>query len=77
MARLTINGGNSGTPRITDMEAAEVFEFSGSKKGNNGLCVRVKDTKAGKGRFINLESGKLLRAGYSDRGTPVDADVSY
>lgn len=78
MAKLVINGGGyAGEPRITDMEAAEIFEFSGSRKGNNGLCIRVKDSKAGKGRFVNLVSGKVLTASYNDRGTPVEADLEY
>lgn len=78
MGKLYINGGGFySEPRIVDMEAGDVFEFSGSSKGNNGLCVRVADSKVGKGRFVNLESGKLLTAAGCDRGTPVDAEVSY
>jgi len=78
MAKLVINGGNSASgTRIADMTAADVFEFSGSTKDNNGLCVRVADSKAGKARFVNLENGKLLTASKGDRGEPVTASVEY
>lgn len=77
MAKLVINGGDYGDPRIMDMEGGEVFEFSGSVKGNNGVCIRVRDSKAGKGRFVNLDSGKLLKADAYDRGIPVDAELNY
>jgi len=69
-------GKPAGTTRIKDMSAGEAFEFSGSTKGNNGLCVRVKDSKKGKGRFVNLESGKVLTASATDRGTPVDVNIN-
>jgi hypothetical protein len=76
---LNINSGGSRQSgnRISDFPAGEVFEFSGSTKGNNGLCVRVKDSKKGKGRFVNLNSGKLLRATNGDRGQVVDAYLDY
>jgi len=75
MGRFKYNGGGAGT-RIKDMAAGEAFEYSGSTKGNNGLSVRVKDSKAGKARFVNLESGKLLTASATDSGTPVDVNIN-
>lgn len=78
MGRLNINGGATqrGT-RIQDFAAGDVFEFTGSTKGNNGLCVRVRDSKGQKkGRFVNLESGKLLVPSNGDTGVSRDADVT-
>ena len=77
MAKLKINVPAQYGTRISDFAAGEVFEFNGSRKGNNGACIRVKDTKAGKGRFVNLESGKLLTAGRYDRGEALDAELNY
>lgn len=77
MGRLVINNSaNDAGNRIVGMEAGELFEFTSSRKGNNGLCVRVKDSKAGKGRFLNVESGKLLKAGKYDTGEPRDGTIS-
>jgi hypothetical protein len=75
MARLRINSGTNGGTRITSMDAGEVFEFTTSTKGNNGHCIRIKDSKKGKNRFVNLESGKVLTAGAGDYGFPVDASL--
>jgi len=75
MGRFSYNGGGAAGTRIKDMSAGEAFTYSGSTKGNNGLSVRLKDSKAGKGRFANLESGKVLTASADDRGTPVDVDI--
>jgi hypothetical protein len=73
---VTINGNTAGGVNIADFEAGEAFLFEGSTKGNNGLCVRVRDSKAGKARFVNLESGKLLTASSGDRGREVDVEVN-
>ena len=75
MGRFNINTVSNGT-RISDMGAGETFNFTYSTKGNNGLCLRLADSKRGKNRFANLESGKVLTAGASDRGYPVDVDVA-
>lgn len=61
---------------ISSIPAGQEFVFEGSTKGNNGLSVRVRDSKVGKARFVNLESGKLLTASAGDRGRVVDATVS-
>ena len=56
---------------VASLSAGEVFIFSGSANGNNGPCIRVKDSKEGKGRFVNLSSGKLLKATPYDRADTV------
>lgn len=78
MGNISINGTRSnGGTRIADIAAGDAFDFNGSTKGNNGLCVRVKDSKSGKGRFLNLENGKLLTATDSDYGYPRSVSVSF
>lgn len=72
---INYNGTASSGDRVASFGAGEAFLFETSTKGNNGLCVRVKDSKAGKARFVNLESGKLLTATDSDRGRAVDVIV--
>lgn len=72
---INYNGTASSGDRIADFGAGDAFLFEASTKGNNGLCVRVKDSKAGKARFVNLESGKLLTASDGDRGRGVDVYV--
>lgn len=63
--------------QITDLSAAAIFQFTHpTEKGNNGLCVRVKDSKVGKGRFLNLETGKLLTTTPGDRATVVPAGTN-
>jgi len=54
-------------PTIASLGAGEVFFFNDSTKGNNGPMIRVKDTKVGKGRFVDVQSGKLLTAASNDR----------
>lgn len=72
---INYNGTQSSGERISDIAAGQGFLFETSTKGNNGLCVRVKDSKAGKARFVNLESGKLLKAVDGERGRVVDVTV--
>lgn len=72
---INYNGTASSGDRIADFAAGEAFLFETSTKGNNGLCVRVRDSKAGKARFLNLESGKLLTANEGERGRSVDVYV--
>ena len=74
MLRIINNSTGSGS-KISAIAAGEVFNYTGSSKGNNGLCLRLKDSKAGKGRFVNLASGKVLTAGANDRATVVNATV--
>lgn len=79
MGKLIVNGAApQAANRIVNMPAGETFEFTSSRKGNNGLCVRIRDSKGQKkGRFVNLDNGKLLTASATDTGRPVDiyADV--
>ncbi len=77
MGKFNVNGSAARGTAISDFSAADTFVFNGSSNGNNGLCVRIKDTKSGKNRFMNVENGKILTASAGDVGTPVDADVDY
>lgn len=62
---------------IKDINAGEFFYFPMSKTGqNDGLCVRVKDSAVGKGRFTNVQSGKLLTLSAGDRGQLVDVTIN-
>lgn len=72
---INYNGTASSGDRIADIGLDVAFLFETSTKGNNGLCVRVKDSKAGKARFLNLENRKLLTASDGDRGRIVDVYV--
>jgi hypothetical protein len=72
---ININGSTPSGDFIKDFAAGQEFLFETSSKGNNGLCVRVKDSKSGKARFLNLENGKLLTASASDTGRPVEAEI--
>jgi hypothetical protein len=73
---INYNGAASSGDRISDFGAGEAFVFETARNSdNNGLCVRVKDSKAGKARFVNLETGKLLTASAGDVGRPADVEV--
>jgi len=78
MAKLRINGVSAcGGTLISSLEAGDTFVFEGSAKGNNGVCIRLKDSKKGKSRFVNVASGKVLTATCRDYGRPVDANLTY
>jgi hypothetical protein len=52
---------------VNGLAAGVVFNLLNSTKGNYGPCVRVKDSKVGKNRFIELTNGKLLTADGTER----------
>lgn len=73
---INYSGAAPAGDRISDFGAGEAFLFETARnEDNNGLCVRVKDSKAGKSRFVNLETGKLLTASAGDVGRAVDVSV--
>lgn len=75
MFEINVNGVTSGD-RIADFDAGQAFLFTSKKnEANSGLCVRLKDSKAGKNRFANIATGRVLTADSTDTGTPVTAYV--
>lgn len=64
---INFNTTATATNGIADLAEGTVFNFTSSTKGNNGLCQRIRDTKAGKGRFFNLENSKVLTSAPGDQ----------
>jgi hypothetical protein len=75
MARLANPNARLEGTAISSMEAGTFFNFPVNSKGNAGVCVRTKDSAAGKNRFVNLHSGKVLKAvdDTTDRGAILPA----
>lgn len=75
--RISINAAPQGES-IKSMAAGTFFNFPVSAKGNEGVCVRLKDSKVGKNRFANLGTGKVLTAvdDRIDRGKVLEAGTT-
>lgn len=65
--RVSVASAPVAANQIGGFSGGTVFEFLNSTKGNNGACIRIKDSKKGKNRFLNLETGKVLTSTPSDR----------
>lgn len=63
------------TGAIGSLAPATYFMLVSSSKGNNGPCLRVKDSKRGKNRFVNVTNGKLLTAEAGDRIEEVSVEL--
>lgn len=67
---------NAGTIPVSNVPEAEAFWFVSQRNPDNtGSYVRVRDTKAGKNRGLNLTNGKLITFSATDRCLPLDGEV--